>query len=178
MSHELEDVEEPFVAQLQALGWTCLEGNLDAPELTGRSSFTEVIQEGVLRERLRALNPGPDGQPWLDAARLSEAVAAITRLGTHKLMEANEKATGLLIRGLTVEGLPGWDGGTRPDDPLHRLGHASEQPLHRRQPVPRGLPARLQQRQGLHRARPGAAGERHAAGGGGVQEPVRPRAAE
>jgi type I restriction enzyme R subunit len=111
MSHELEDVEEPFVAQLQALGWTCLEGNLDAPELTGRSSFTEVIQEGVLRERLRALNPGPDGQPWLDAARLSEAVAAITRLGTHQLMEANEKATGLLIRGLTVEGLPGWDGG-------------------------------------------------------------------
>jgi type I restriction enzyme R subunit len=42
---------------------------------------------------------------------LSEAVAAITRLGTHKLMEANEKATSLLIRGLTVEGLPGWDGG-------------------------------------------------------------------
>jgi type I restriction enzyme R subunit len=38
-------------------------------------------------------------------------VAAITRLGTHKLMEANEKATALLIKGLTVEGLPGWDGG-------------------------------------------------------------------
>ena len=65
----------------------------------------------MLRERLRALNPGPDGQPWLDDARLSEAVAAITRLGTHKLMEANQKATELLIKGLTVEGLPGWDGG-------------------------------------------------------------------
>ncbi len=111
MGWELEDVEKPFVAQLQALGWAYTEGSLDTPALTGRSSFIEVIQEGVLRERLRALNPGPDGQPWLDEARLSEAVAAITRLGTHKLMEANQKATELLIKGLTVEGLPGWDGG-------------------------------------------------------------------
>lgn len=38
-------------------------------------------------------------------------MAAITRLGTHKLMEANQKATELLIKGLTVEGVPGWDGG-------------------------------------------------------------------
>lgn len=111
MGWELADVEKPFVAQLQALDWAYTEGSLETPALTGRSSFTEVIQEGVLRERLRALNPGPDGQPWLDEARLPEAVAAITRLGTHKLMEANQKATDILIRGLTVEGLPGWDGG-------------------------------------------------------------------
>ncbi len=111
MGWELEDVEKPFVSQLKALGWTHVEGSLEDPALTGRTSFAEVIQEAVLRERLRALNPGPDGQPWLDEARLSEAVAAITRLGTHKLLEANQKATELLIKGLTVEGLPGWDGG-------------------------------------------------------------------
>lgn len=111
MGWELEDVEKPFVAQLRALGWAYSEGSLDSPTLTGRSSFIEVIQESVLRQRLRALNPGPDGHPWLDDARLSEAVAAITRLGTHNLMEANQKATELLIKGLTVEGLPGWDGG-------------------------------------------------------------------
>ena len=111
MGWELDDVEQPFVAQLQALGWQYLEGSLDAQAATGRTSFAEVIQEGVLREHLRALNPGADGKPWLDEGRLSEAVLAITRLGTHKLMEANEKATALLIKGLTVEGLPGWDGG-------------------------------------------------------------------
>lgn len=111
MGWELEDVEKPFVAQLQGLGWTHIEGSIDDPAVTGRGSFTEVIQEGVLREQLRALNPGPDGAPWLDDARLLEAVSALTRLGTHKLMEANEKATSLLIRGLTVDGLPGWNGG-------------------------------------------------------------------
>ncbi|WP_133717207.1 type I restriction endonuclease subunit R [Methylocaldum gracile] len=111
MGWELEDVEKPFVAQLQALGWAHIEGSLDDPAITGRSSFAEVIQEETLRQQLRALNPGPDGRPWLDEARLSEAVAAITRLGTHKLMEANQKATELLIKGLTVEGVPGWDGG-------------------------------------------------------------------
>ncbi|EPA97802.1 type I restriction endonuclease subunit R [Pseudomonas sp. G5(2012)] len=111
MNWELDDVEKPFVAQLQALGWAYNAGSLDDPAVTGRTSFAEVIQEGLLREQLRALNSGDDGAPWLDDARLSEAVAAITRLGAHKLMEANEKATTLLIRGLTVEGLPGWDGG-------------------------------------------------------------------
>ena len=111
MGWELTDVEKPFVAQLQALGWQYVEGSLDDPAVTGRSSFTQVIQESVLREQLHALNPGPDGAPWLDDGRLAEAVAALTRLGTHKLMEANEKATALLIKGLTVEGLPGWDGG-------------------------------------------------------------------
>lgn len=111
MGWELEDVEKPFVAQLQVLGWTHIEGSLDDPAVTGRTSFAEVIQSGLLREQLRVLNLGPDGLPWLDEARLDEAVTAITRLGTHKLMEANEKATALLIRGLTVEGLPGWDGG-------------------------------------------------------------------
>ncbi len=111
MGWELDDVEHPFTEQLKGLGWTPVEGSLDDPAATSRDSFAQVIQERVLRERLRALNPGPDGRPWLDDARLSEAVAAITRLGTHKLMEANQKATGLLINGLTVEGLPGWDGG-------------------------------------------------------------------
>lgn len=111
MGWELEDAEKPFVAQLQSLGWEPIEGSLDDSSVTGRTSFAEVIQEGLLREQLCALNLGPDGAPWLDEARLSEAVTSITRLGTHKLMEANEKATALLIRGLTVDGLPGWDGG-------------------------------------------------------------------
>lgn len=111
MSRELDDVEEPFVAQLVEFGWTHIEGSLDDPSVTGRISFADVVQERVLRERLRTLNLGPDCRPWLDDVRLSEAVAAITRLSAHKLLEVNEKATELLIKGVTVEGLSGWDGG-------------------------------------------------------------------
>jgi len=110
MGWELEDVEKPFVAQLEGLGWTHIEGSIDDPAVTGRGSFAEVVQEAVLRERLRAINLR-GGEPWLDDTRLAEAVAAITRLGAAKLMEANQKATELLLKGITVDGLPGWDGG-------------------------------------------------------------------
>ncbi|VVM57894.1 hypothetical protein PS645_01099 [Pseudomonas fluorescens] len=110
MGWELEDVEKPFVAQLQGQGWRHVEGSLDTPSVSGRSSFAEVIQDAMLRERLRAINLR-DGQPWLDDQRIAEALAAITRLGAGKLMEANQKATELLLKGVTVDGLPGWEGG-------------------------------------------------------------------
>lgn len=114
MDWERNDVEQPFVEQLQGLGWTHRAGSLDAPAATGRASFSEVIQEGVLRAKLAQINLREvDGVqvPWLDEARLSEAVAAITRIARPKLIEANQVATELLLLGITVDGLPGWDGG-------------------------------------------------------------------
>jgi type I restriction enzyme R subunit len=111
MGWELDTVEKPFVEQLLAMGWRYVEGDLDAPACTGRASFTEVIQEGTLRRQLHAQNLDATGHPWLDDERLSQAVGAITRIPAHRLMEANQAATELLLGGLTVEGLPGWDGG-------------------------------------------------------------------
>jgi type I restriction enzyme R subunit len=111
MGWELETVERPFVEQLLAMGWRHVEGNLDAPARTGRTNFTEVIQEATLRRQLHALNLDASGLPWLDDERLSQAVGALTRIPAHRLMEANQAATDLLLGGLTVEGLPGWDGG-------------------------------------------------------------------
>jgi len=93
------------------MGWRYVEGDLDTPARTSRTSFTEVIQEPTLRRQLHALNLDASGQPWLDDERLSQAVGAITRIPAHRLMEANQAATELLLGGLTVEGLPGWDGG-------------------------------------------------------------------
>jgi type I restriction enzyme, R subunit len=110
MGWELETVEKPFVEQLLTMGWRHAEGDIDAPAQTGRSSFTEVIQKAALRRQLHALNLH-DGQPWLDDERLSQAVGAIARIPAHRLMEANRIATELLLGGITVEGLPGWDGG-------------------------------------------------------------------
>lgn len=66
MGHEFDDVEQPFIDQCVAMGWQAQTGNMDDPALTGRTSFKQVIAEATLRERLRAINPGPDGKPWLD----------------------------------------------------------------------------------------------------------------
>jgi type I restriction enzyme R subunit len=50
MGPEYREVELPFIQQLQAMGWGYVEGSLEDPAATGRDSFAQVIQEGVLRE--------------------------------------------------------------------------------------------------------------------------------
>lgn len=110
MRWELEAVERPLVEQLGGLGWRFTAGDLDSPGATGRKNFSEVIQTDLLRRQLRDLNLH-DGRPWLDDERLTQAISALTRMPAYRLMEANKAATALLIGGLTVDGLPGWDGG-------------------------------------------------------------------
>lgn len=110
MGWELDEVERPLVEQLVGMGWHNVEGSLDDPSRTDRAAFSDVIQESVLRRQLHALNLR-NGQPWLDDERLTQAVAALTRIPAHRLLEANRTATDLLLSGITVEGLPGWDGG-------------------------------------------------------------------
>lgn len=114
MHWELDEVERPFVEQLTAMGWRYVVGDIDRPATTGRASFAEVVQESTLRRQLYALNLHEIAgvkQPWLDDERLTQAVSAITRIPSHRLMEANRTATELLLGGITVDGLPGWDGG-------------------------------------------------------------------
>lgn len=112
MSHgpEYLDVERPLIEQLQVLGWTYVEGSLDDPGVTHRDRFAQVVLEPLLRERLAAINLR-DGAPWLDAARIDQAVSAINRIGAARVMEANQFATALLLKGIVVEGLADWDGG-------------------------------------------------------------------
>ncbi|SEL50957.1 type I restriction endonuclease subunit R [Ectothiorhodospira marina] len=107
---EYTDVEKPFIDQLVGQGWAFLAGSVDDPAVTHRDSFAQVVMEPLLREQLRAINLR-DGKPWLDEVRLDQAVAAITRLPASKVLEANQQATDLLLNGLSVEGLEGWDGG-------------------------------------------------------------------
>ncbi|SDM31451.1 type I restriction enzyme, R subunit [Franzmannia pantelleriensis] len=107
---EYAEVEKPFIDQLVDQGWEFLAGSVDNPGATHRESFSQVVMEPLLRERLRQINLR-DGSPWLDEARLDQAVAAITRLPASRVLEANQQATELLLGGLPVEGLEGWDGG-------------------------------------------------------------------
>jgi type I restriction enzyme R subunit len=122
---EYEKVELPLIDQLTGMGWTHLEGAAPGtpaptdPRKSARASFNEVILEGRLRAQLRVINKDSHGRPWLDERRISQAVAALTRVSATSLLEANQKATDLLLNGTTVEGLVGWDGGR--DQRIHYI---------------------------------------------------------
>ncbi|GLZ09170.1 type I restriction enzyme [Actinomadura sp. NBRC 104412] len=114
---EYVQVEEPLLRQLRGMGWRHLEGTPPDtftptdPAASGRASFAEVFLEDRLRAALRKINLTPDQKPWLDDRRVSQVMAELTRIGAFSLLEANEKATELLVSGVTVAGRPGWDGG-------------------------------------------------------------------
>ncbi len=110
MSNEYTQVEHPFIQQLQALGWDYLEGDTGVPYLTGRENFRQVLLTGRLRDRLTCINLNGNGEPWLDEARINQVVSRLERLGRlgkSKLIEANQVATDLLLKGTPVEGPAG-----------------------------------------------------------------------
>jgi type I restriction enzyme, R subunit len=107
---EFSAVESPFIGQLVHMGWKAVTGSLDHPSVTGRESFREILIKPDLRKAIERINLR-DGKPWLDAARIAQAVSALEHVAAPKLMEANQEATAFLMKGISVEGLPDWDQG-------------------------------------------------------------------
>lgn len=108
---EYEFVEQPLLDQLVLMGWSLTKGSLDTPANTGRDSFRDVLLLDDLKEALHRINLDPAGQPWLDEGRTTQAVNALQRLGAIKLLEANQNATELLLKGTVVDGVEGWEQG-------------------------------------------------------------------
>jgi len=94
---EYELVEKPFCQQLERMGWQWIEGDPDLPETTERTSSHEVLLKSRLAAALRRLNLR-DGRPWLDDERISRAIRDLEQAAGHRLMEANQSATELLLR--------------------------------------------------------------------------------
>jgi type I restriction enzyme, R subunit len=105
---EYDLCEKPFCEQLKLMGWQWLEGDTDVPYLTERESFREVLLKGRLTAALRKLNLR-DGEPWLDATRIVKAIRDLEQASGHRLMEINQSATELLLKGTVADGLPDWD---------------------------------------------------------------------
>ena len=110
---EWEKVERPLLEHLASLGWAMLVWSERQPSHNvDRASDRDVLLEERLRAALLRINPGPDGAPWLDEARIDAAVAELrSPPAGARLLEANRLSTDLLLRGTTVAGLDGWDGG-------------------------------------------------------------------
>jgi len=96
-------VELPLIQQLKGMGWSHIEGDIDVPYLTERQSFRETLLAERLKQAIHRLNRDDDDQPWLEG-RINRAIGDLERLGTAKLMEANQLTTELLLRGTVVEG--------------------------------------------------------------------------
>ena len=110
---EWEQVERPLLEQLALLGWETLVWSERQPtDNVGRLSDRDVLLERRLSTALVKINPGPSGTPWLDETRIKAAVAELGSMPAGaKLLEANRLSTDLLLGGVTVAGLEGWDGG-------------------------------------------------------------------
>jgi len=107
---EYDLVEKPFCQQLERMGWQWIEGDPDLPETTERTSSREVLLKGRLAAALRKLNLR-DGQPWLDPARIARAIRDLEQAAGHRLMEINQSATELLLKGTVADGLSDWNQG-------------------------------------------------------------------
>ena len=75
---EWEQVERPLLEHLASLGWATLVWSERQPSHhVDRSSDRDALLEQRLRSALLRINPGPDGTPWLDEARINAAVAEL-----------------------------------------------------------------------------------------------------
>jgi type I site-specific restriction-modification system R (restriction) subunit len=95
---ELEQVEEPFLRQLEGLGWRVLRGDKYDPASTERESFHEVIIEAELRAALKQINP------WLEDDQIDELIRRIQAPLSTQPLKANEEILGLLLEGQSVSG--------------------------------------------------------------------------
>jgi type I restriction enzyme R subunit len=103
-------VERAFCQQLQSMDWQWIEGDVDVSDFTERANFREVLLKDRVATALRKLNLR-ESQPWLDEMRIARAIRDLEQAAGHRLMEINQSATELLLKGTVAEGLPDWDDG-------------------------------------------------------------------
>ncbi|ADO44426.1 type I site-specific deoxyribonuclease, HsdR family [Hydrogenobacter thermophilus TK-6] len=108
-------VENPFLAQLQKIGWKIYRQNKNNPEdvkeiisfdsngepiygnsVKFRESFREVILEDELKKSIKRINP------WIEDDQINEVVRRITTPQANSLIEANREIHDLLIENTSV----------------------------------------------------------------------------
>jgi type I restriction enzyme, R subunit len=102
-------VEKPTIDQLISMGWQYIKGSWDNPQVTDRENFKQVLIGDRLKAAIKRINLDDNGNPWLDDTQVNAAVSQLERLGAQRLMEANQAATKLLLKGTTVQGQDGKD---------------------------------------------------------------------
>ncbi|MER5256176.1 type I restriction endonuclease [Streptomyces sp. NPDC002855] len=96
---ERDEVERPFVAQLEVMGWTRIPGG-ELDTLDARMPLL-VDQLGPALHRINVR--AGDGQPWMDADDITRVVTELASLSLGKgVVDANLAATDMLLHGWTL----------------------------------------------------------------------------
>jgi type I restriction enzyme, R subunit len=98
---EYTEVEQPFLAQLAAQGWTIIDQGAELPQnptASLRSNFRTWWLPGVFRNAVAAVNTLPDGKPWLTQPQLDDLESQLFRQPQRTLLEANQAAHQLLMK--------------------------------------------------------------------------------
>jgi len=98
---EYTEVEQPFLEQLAALGWTVVDQGPDIPHYpTGslRGSFREWLLPEVFFKAVSAINITASGEEWLAEKQLHDLHDQIVRQPNRTLLEANEAIQKLLFK--------------------------------------------------------------------------------
>lgn len=98
---EYTEVEQPFLQQLQTLGWDIIDQGPDIPADPTKSlrlNFRQWILPEVFAKSVVALNTTTEGQPWLTDKQLQDLQDQILRQPNRTLLEANEAIQKLLFK--------------------------------------------------------------------------------
>lgn len=98
---EYTEVEQPFLQQLQVLGWEIIDQGQEIPSDPTRSrrvSFRQWLLPEVFTRAVAALNPGKSGRTWLTDKQLLDLQEQILRQPNRTLLEANEAVQKLLFK--------------------------------------------------------------------------------
>lgn len=98
---EYTEVEQPFLKQLSAQGWTVIDQGPELPHdppRSLRSSFRTWWLADVFREAVRSINRLPDGTGWLTDRQLDELESQLFRQPQRTLLEGNQAVHDLLLK--------------------------------------------------------------------------------
>lgn len=94
---EYTEVEQPFLQQLAAQGWTVIDQGTGVPQdatLSLRDNFRQWLLPAVFDSAVRAINLTHEGhgtgQPWLTERQLDDLKNQLLRQPNRTLLEANE----------------------------------------------------------------------------------------
>jgi type I restriction enzyme R subunit len=98
---EYTEVEQPFLHQLESLGWTIIDqgsGLPHNPSASLRSNFRQWLLPHVFNEAIREINQTEDGSTWLTNRQLEDLQSQLVRQPNRTLLEANEAIQSLLFK--------------------------------------------------------------------------------